>query len=270
VILALPLYDDNPVQRPPVVTCALIGLCIGAFLWQLGQNDEQVALTYGFIPAVLFGFAHRPPALDVVPAWMTVFTSMFLHSGWFHIGGNMLFLWIFGNNVEDALGRARFLVLYLACGIAAAMAQALPSPDSTLPMIGASGAIAGTLGAYLVLYPWANVNCFVWIVIFFRIVTVPAWIVLGVWFAIQLLSGLGTPAGAPGVAFWAHVGGFVSGLALVTLLRPRQVNLWQNPRSDAFVSRSLSSYARRDHLRGGGSVPPTGNSYRPPPRGPWG
>jgi membrane associated rhomboid family serine protease len=270
VILALPLYDDNPVRRPPVVTCALIGLCVGAFLWQLGQDDERVAYTYGMIPAAVFGYAHRAPSLDVIPAWMTIFTSMFLHGGWWHIAGNMLFLWIFGNNVEDVLGRGRFLLLYLACGAAAAMAQALPNPASTLPMVGASGAIAGILGAYLLLYPWANVHVFVWIVIFFRLITVPAWIVLGLWFAMQLLSGVTTPAGAPGVAFWAHVGGFISGLGLVTLLRPRHVDLWQSPRSDAFVSQSLGSYARRDRFGGGGSVPPTGDRYRPPPRGPWG
>ena len=275
MILALPRSDDTPVRRPPVVTFALIGLCIGAFLWQLGQSDERVALTYGMIPAVLFGYAHRAPSIDVIPAWATLFTSMFLHGGWWHLAGNMLFLWIFGNNVEDVLGRARFLLLYLACGLAAAMAQALPDPASQLPMVGASGAIAGILGAYMLLYPWANVHCMIWIVIFFRIVTVPAWIVLGLWFGMQLLSGLASSAGEPGVAFWAHVGGFVAGLVLIALLRPRGVGLWQDSRSASFISHSLSDYARRDTLRRGpgsrsGSVPPTGGGYRPPPRGPWG
>src|SRR5262249_9556886 len=125
VIFALPLYDDNPTVRPPVVTYALIGLCIGAFLWQLGLDQRAVFYGYGMVPAVLFSSAHLSPALHVLPAWATVVTSMFLHGGWFHLIGNMLFLWIFGNNIEDLLGRARYLLLYVTSGVAAAMVQAL-------------------------------------------------------------------------------------------------------------------------------------------------
>src|SRR5262249_29096671 len=147
-------------------------------------------------------------------------TSMFLHSGWFHLLGNMLYLWIFGNNIEDVLGRARYLFLYLSCGTVAALAQAFSSPYSHIPMVGASGAIAGVLGGYLLLYPSANVHCFVWIVLFFRIVNVPAWAILGLWFAMQVISGLSVAAGTLGVAFWAHVGGFASGLLFVSVLRP--------------------------------------------------
>src|SRR5205085_12412543 len=135
------------------------------------------------------------------------------------LGGNMLFLWIFGNNVEDLLGRGRFVVLYLGSGVAAALMQALSATHSQVPMLGASGAIAGVLGAYLVTYPRANVHCLVWVVIFFWIVTVPAWILLGLWFAMQLLSGLAERADTPGVAFWAHVGGFVTGIVLYLVLR---------------------------------------------------
>ena len=123
MIFALPLYDDNPTAREPVVTYGLIGMCIGAFLWQLGQNADVVALQYGMIPAVLFGHAHLSPRLAAIPPWATLFTSMFLHGGWFHLGGNMLFLWIFGNNIEDLLGRARYLLFYLSCGAAAAAAR---------------------------------------------------------------------------------------------------------------------------------------------------
>jgi membrane associated rhomboid family serine protease len=204
VIFALPLYDDNPIQRAPVVTWGLIGICVGAYLWQLGQDEEAVIYQYGMIPAVLFGHAQLPSGLAAIPAWVTIFTSMFLHGGFLHLGGNMLFLWIFGNNIEDVLGASRYLLLYLVSGVAAAMAQALPDPSSEIPMVGASGAIAGVLGAYLMLYPRANVHVFVWIVIFFRIVAVPAWVMLGFWFLLQLVSGISAGVHSPGVAFWAH------------------------------------------------------------------
>ncbi len=262
MVFAFPLYDDNPIVRPPIVTYGLIGLCVGAFLWQLGQSQHQVLYGYGMIPAVLFGNAELAPALRAVPAWATVLTSMFLHGGWFHLIGNMVFLWIFGNNIEDVLGRWRYLLLYLLSGVAAALVQGLSSPASHVPMIGASGAIAGVLGAYLLLYPRANVYCFVWIVIFFWIISVPAWILLGLWFAMQLFSGLGAAAGKPGVAFWAHVGGFAAGLALVAALRPSGVALLQQPRSAVFT------VTRPRNLIGRGSVPSAGRRHRRPP-GPW-
>ncbi len=268
MIFALPLYDDNPIQRPPVATYALIGMCIGAFLWQLGQPAKVVALQYGMIPAVLFGYRALSPQLAAIPPWATIFTSMFLHGGWFHLGGNMLFLWIFGNNVEDLLGRARYLLLYLGSGVAAALLQALSAKHSPIPMIGASGAIAGVLGAYLVIYPRANVHCFVWIVIFFWIVTVPAWILLGLWFAMQLLSGLAASPAAPGVAFWAHVGGFGGGIILFLLLRPGQVRLLQPQRTPIWARVPPGALAGRGTFHRG-SVPDTGQrSIRPP--GPWG
>src|SRR5215471_5446390 len=203
MIFALPLYDDNPTAREAVVTYLLIGLCVGAFLWQLGQYERAVLYSYGMIPAELFGLWHPPRAYQGIPPWSKLLTSMFLHGGWFHLIGNMLFLWIFGNNIEDALGHLRYLLLYLSSGVAAALVQGLSDPGSHVPMIGASGAIAGVLGAYAVLYPRANVHVFVWIVIFFRIVNVPAWTLLGLWFGMQLLSGLERARGTPGVAFWA-------------------------------------------------------------------
>jgi membrane associated rhomboid family serine protease len=264
MIFALPLYDDNPTARDPIVTYLLIGLCVGGFLWQLGQDERAVLYSYGMIPADLFGLWHRPRAYQVVPAWTTLVTSMFLHGGWFHLIGNMMFLWIFGNNIEDVLGRLRFLLFYLCCGVVAALTQAISSYGSHVPMVGASGAIAGVLGAYLLLYPKANVYVFVWIVIFFRRVTVPAWILLGLWFAMQLFSGLGRVPGTPGVAFWAHVGGFVSGAILITLFRPRSLTLLQPPRSQAFTAVPPSAFAgRRTFHRG--SVPSVGSPYRRKP-----
>jgi rhomboid family protein len=265
VIFAVPLYDDNPTARPPIVTYFLIGLCTGAFLWQLGHNERLVLYSYGMIPAELFGLWRPPRPYQVLPAWAKILTSMFLHGGWFHLLGNMLYLWIFGNNVEDVLGRGRYLLFYLCCGGAAALSQALVSPASHIPMVGASGAIAGVLGAYLLLHPAANVRCFVWIVIFFRIVNVPAWTMLGLWFVMQLVSGLSVAAGRPGVAFWAHVGGFVTGLVLVVVLRPPNVPLLQPPRTQAFA-RSAAFTARRTSQRG--SVPEAGRRFTPP-RGPW-
>jgi membrane associated rhomboid family serine protease len=262
VIFALPLYDDNPIRRTPVVTYVLIGMCVGAFLWELGQNAQAVAYEYGMIPARLFGYARLGPGLAVLPPWATIFTSMFLHGGWLHLGGNMLFLWIFGNNVEDLLGRGRFLLLYFGSGVAAALVQALTTLHSQVPMIGASGAIAGVLGAYLITYPRANVHTFVWIVIFFWIFTVPAWILLGLWFAVQLFSGLVLGPNAPGVAFWAHVGGFGTGILLYLVIRPGQIPLLQPPRSPFWARTSPLALAGRSTFHRG-SVPDAGSN---PPR----
>jgi|SRR5438094_155699 len=264
MIFALPLYDDNPSAREPVVTYVLIGLCVGAFLWQLGQDERAVLYSFGMIPAELFGLWHPPQVYQVIPAWWKLLTSMFVHGGWFHLIGNMLFLWIFGNNIEDVLGHGRYLLLYLCSGVVAAFAQALSSVGAHVPMVGASGAIAGVLGAYLLLYPYANVRVFVWIVIFFRIVNVPAWILLGLWFAIQLTSGLMRAPGMPGVAFGAHIGGFICGLVLVPLLRPRRVSVPPPRRTLGFARESLGSLARRRTLQRG-SVPAAGRQHRRAP-----
>ncbi len=261
----LPLYDDNPTRRTPVVTYALIGLCAIVFLWQLGQDDDIVAYSFGMIPSVVFGTAALPAKLAVVPPWATIFTSMFLHAGWLHIGGNMLFLWIFGNNVEDVLGHARYLLLYLLSGAAAALGQALTDPSSTVPMLGASGAVAGVLGAYLLMYPYANVHVLVLLLVFLRIITVPAWILLCLWFSAQLVSGLLSGSGA-GVAFWAHVAGFVAGIVLFLLMRPRDGALWRPPRSAAFATMPSRGIAGRQPFHG--SVPESGpRRFRR--NGPW-
>jgi len=266
VVFAVPIYDDNPVRQAPVVTYALMGACVGAWLWQLTVGDQLTAFHYGMIPAALFGY--WPPGVQPIPPWATLFTSMFLHGGWLHLGSNMLFLWIFGNNVEDLLGRARFILLYLSSGAVAALVQALSAKHAMIPMVGASGAIAGVLGAYLITYPRANVHVFVWIVIFFWIVTVPAWILLGFWFAGQLFSGLSAGSGTPGVAFWAHVGGFAAGILLFLLIRTRRVALFQPQRTPIWAAVSPSALAgRRTFHRG--SVPDSGSPWRRPPS-PWG
>ncbi|MBX6367788.1 MAG: rhomboid family intramembrane serine protease [Rhodospirillales bacterium] len=260
-MLTIPLYDDNPTLRTPVVTIALIAACVLVFLWQLGLDARaEVAIAYslGLVPAVFFGAADLPPELELVPPWTTLVTSMFLHGGLAHIGGNMLFLWIFGNNVEDTLGRARFILFYFLCGIAAALAQAISNPSSEIPMVGASGAIAGVLAAYLILHPYANVRVFVWFFIFVRLINVPAIVLIGLWFVMQVLGGLATPASTTGgVAFWAHVGGFLAGLALIMVLRPRGTRFWQPAHSRAFAVEPPAALRDRARFRSG-SVPEAG------------
>jgi membrane associated rhomboid family serine protease len=222
----IPLRDDNPVRATPVVVIGTIAVCVLVFLWQLtlSANAAQAAVYYlGLIPAVLFGSAELQGA--PVPAPLTVLTSMFLHGGLLHLGGNMLYLWIFGDNIEDRLGHGRFIAFYLICGVVAALAQALPDVGSRTPMIGASGAISGVLGAYLVLYPRANVLVAVPLFVVFYTFRVPALVVLGLWFIGQLLSSVAAQQqGEGGVAFGAHIGGFVAGLVLIRwFLRERRV-----------------------------------------------
>jgi len=262
-MLLLPLYDDAPLVRPSVVTYSLIAACTVVFLWQAGLSDragDDVAFAYGFVPAVFFGHAHLPARLHPVPPWISLFTSMFLHGGLLHLLGNMLYLWLFGKGVESALGPVRFVVLYFVCGAIAGLTQGLMNVSADVPMIGASGAIAGVLGAYLVIYPRGHVTLFFWILIFVRFITVPATIVLGLWFLIQLMSAVGAEAGEGGVAFWAHVGGFMSGMALTFLLCPRGVRLWQPARSRSFAM-------ARPVRAGRGSVPSAGSPRGR--RGPW-
>lgn len=237
-MFTIPLFDDNPTARAALVTWGLIAACVLAFLWQISLPPDlarQIELSLGMVPSLLFGHARLDPDLVVVPPWASLFTSMFLHGGWMHLIGNMLFLWIFGDNVEDSMGRLRFLVFYALCGAAAALTQAWMSPQSDFPMIGASGAIAGVLGAYLLLHPRANVRVLVVILLYIRLINVPAVIVLGLWFAGQVLSAVASPAGNGGVAFWAHIGGFVCGLALLPLFKRSQVALLSAPVSHAFV-----------------------------------
>ncbi|MGE0625725.1 MAG: rhomboid family intramembrane serine protease [Pseudomonadales bacterium] len=226
----IPLRDDNPSERRPLVTIGLLVAVTLVFLWQLSlgpRAGEAMVYTLGLIPGSLVGQHELPPELALVPPMVTVFTSMFLHGGWMHLLGNMLYLWIFGDNVEDAMGRARFLLFYLLCGVAAALAQALPDPHSTIPMIGASGAISGVLGAYLLLFPRARVLVLIPIGFLLYTVRWPASLVLIGWFLLQLVSNAFSTDGA-GVAFRAHLGGFAAGMALVFFFKRSHVHLF-NP-----------------------------------------
>ncbi len=229
----IPIRDYNPASRHPYVTVTLIVVCVLVFIWQMSLDPrwhQAMLQQLGFIPALLFGHASFGPEGDLVPAWATLFSSMFLHGGFMHLAGNMLYLWIFGNNIEDAMGHGRFLVFYLLCGLAAAMAQAVPDMDSTIPMIGASGAISGVLGAYLLLFPHAKVQVIIPIG-FFMMRTMPAGWLLGLWIAFQVISGISSDISGGGVAWWAHVGGFLAGMALVHLFRRKDVTSIPDPRT---------------------------------------
>jgi membrane associated rhomboid family serine protease len=222
-----PLRDSEPVLRWPVVTWLLIGVNVWAFLNELllGAELEAFVQTWGFVPARYFALAELNPQ-DWVGRYLPIFTSMFLHGGWLHLLGNMLYLWIFGDNVEDRLGHLRYLLFYLAAGVFAALAHAHLAPDSTIPTVGASGAISGVLGAYVVLFPRARVYTLVpFVFLFFGVLEIPAGVYLGLWFAMQLFNGaigLTVPADVSGgVAWWAHIGGFVMGMAVASLVRVR-------------------------------------------------
>jgi membrane associated rhomboid family serine protease len=221
-VIPLPISDENPTSRTPVVTILLIVANVLVWLYELGHGVDLSTLDYGAIPAwVLHGVREGRLVLpdgervflhQEVPVPFSILTSMFMHGSWLHIIGNMWFLWIFGDNLEDRMGPLRYLAFYLVCGVAAAMAQILAMPDATMPMVGASGAIAGVLGGYFLLYPRAQVRCLWILIVFITTIRVPAWLLLGIWFLSQFL----VPSSS-GVAWMAHVGGFVTGLILVKL-----------------------------------------------------
>lgn len=216
--MVLPLADGLPTRRLPVITLLLIGANVLVFLWQRTTGHADIdALRFGFVP--LFLFQGLPAGYDIgaVPAAASLVTYAFLHGDIWHIGGNLLFLWIFGNNVEDVLGRLRFIVFYLLCAALAGLAQGLAAPLSHDPLIGASGAISGILGAYLRLFPRQRVVVLVGILP----LPVPAYLVIGLWFGVQLVDGFSGAATADHIAWLAHVGGFVAGLVLLSLFRPR-------------------------------------------------
>ena len=224
-----PLKDDLPTRITPVVTVGLIVLNVLVFLYQVslevggpGEGAGAAAafvMEFGLVPCRLTGACRT--ASDLPSPVFSIFSSMFLHGGLFHVGGNMLYLWIFGNNVEDTLGHGRFLLFYLAAGVAAAAAQTLVGPESRVPMIGASGAISGVLGAYMILFPQASVLTLIIFGFFWRMVRIPALIVLGFWMVVQILNGLGSFGAGGGVAWFAHIGGFFAGMGLLPLIRPR-------------------------------------------------
>ncbi len=214
----IPLKDENPAVRRPYVTAALIGMNTVVFVFHalMPMGLEMAALHFGTVPRdVVHFWSHAPGAL---PPLLTIVTGMFQHGSLFHLGGNMLFLWIFGNNVEDFLGHVRYALFYLACGTAAALTQVAAMPGSRYPMIGASGAVAGVLGAYWLLFPRARVRTFVFLFVYIDVIAVPAGLLLGFWFLMQVLNvGMGG-----GVAWFAHIGGFLTGLLLIRLKRGRK------------------------------------------------
>ncbi len=248
-----PLKDENPTETFPYFTLLLIATNAAVWYWVQGAGmDFQVLMAsvceLGAIPAEITGEATPlPPGVpDPCPGeglgWPALLTSMFLHGGWLHLIGNMWFLWIFGNNIEDSMGHLRFLVFYLLTGLAAAGVHIVSEPGSQLPMVGASGAISGIMGAYLVLYPRVRVHTLFIIIILIRVIPLPAWLLLGYWLLIQVLLGTAAPAAGGGVAFWAHVGGFVAGVLLVKPFENRQL---------VAAKRAKRKLERRE-IRGGG------------------
>jgi membrane associated rhomboid family serine protease len=228
----IPLRDVIPSRTTPYVTIILIVVNVLVFLYQraLGPYVEEFVLQYGLVPAAF--------------SWIAVFTSMFLHGGYLHVGGNMLYLWIFGDNVEDRMGHGRFIVFYVLCGVAAALAQTIANPDSVIPMVGASGAIAGVMGAYFLLFPHSRILTLVPIFFFIQLIEVPAIFFLGIWFLMQFISGLGSIATSTtgdmgGIAFWAHFAGFAAGLGAVGIFKKpeRQQVEWWDGRRDRWRDR---------------------------------
>lgn len=217
----IPLRDANPTERPPIMTLSLIAACVLVFLRELSLSPAELdafVYAYGFIPARFFS-----PETRLLEKLLPIFTSMFIHGSFFHIAGNMLYLWIFGNNIEDRLGPFKFLIFYLLCGISAALFQGLTNPLSSTPMIGASGAISGTLGAYLILFPGARILTMVIFFYFISFEELPAYFVILVWFIIQFFNSLGSLAGIEtGVAYMAHLGGFIAGMLLIFLFPKRK------------------------------------------------
>lgn len=222
----IPYKDDNPTSIFPFVTIVIIAANILVFLLQVTSHSGMrgVAYSYGAIPHYLLTFESKQP----IPPVMTLFSSMFMHGGIFHLAGNMLYLWIFGNNIEDSLGHVKFIIFYLFCGVAAAYGHTLANPESMTPMIGASGAVSGILGAYLLLFPRASVHTLLFFGFFFTTVRIPALIVIVFWAIIQFINGIlsSGPNGGGGVAWFAHIGGFLMGIATIKLLLPRRNRQW--------------------------------------------
>ena len=254
--MLIPLRDDNLIRRPAVATVTIIGLCVAVFLYQEtlpGRSGEAFALGFGMIPSVLFGTNQLDPRIPTIAPWLTIFTSMFLHGGVLHIAGNMIYLWVFGRAMESALGPVRLTVFYLLCGVAAALTQAFIEADAEVPMIGASGAISGVLGGYLILFPRARVL----VLFFWGLITtfnVSAKALLLWWIALQLVSIVISGPQEGGVAWFAHIGGFVAGMILVHVFRPSRPPLIPIPPTSTWYDPRKGPWGRRPGER----------------RGPWG
>ncbi len=258
----LPLYDSYPriLIRHPWVTYAIIAASCFLFLVEISEGQRAYFETiygYGMIPAVLFGEKELPPELYQIPAALTVLSSMFLHGDTMHLAGNMLYLWVFGDNIEDSMGHKRFTAFYLIGGVAAALVHALSEPGSQVPTIGASGAISAVLGGYLVLHPRAKVlTPVLWIPLM-----LPAWVLLGLWFGFQFWMAGSDPGAGGGVAWWAHIGGFVVGAVLVVFFRHKTIRLW-----GGLAPPTGLRMTERKHW---GRKPRARQNADDPPKGPW-
>ena len=221
----IPLKDDNPTSGKQIVTYYLIGICVFIFLIELSSSSYRTGTffySFGLIPSVLLGNSQLSQDLYVIPAFLTIFSSMFVHGGFMHLIGNMLYMWIFADNIEDNLGKTKFLIFYLLCGIGAAMAQVFADTSSQVPMVGASGAIGGILGAYLINHPNAKVLVLIPFGFFSQLIKIKALYVLGFWFVLQFInSALSSPQGG-GVAYAAHIGGFISGIILILFFNKKK------------------------------------------------
>ncbi|WP_283638534.1 rhomboid family intramembrane serine protease [Marinovum algicola] len=244
-----PIRDHNPSGRTPFVTYALMAINIVVFLSYVDMGDRALSYFY-------WDYALIPAEVSAGEGITGVFTSMFLHGGFLHLAGNMLFLFIFGDNIEDEMGHLPYLGFYLACGLAAAVLQWASAPQSMVPVVGASGAIAGVMGGYLLLYPRAKVDILLIFIVFFKVLPLPAWIMLGLWFGMQLFGGFSTPGDGGGVAYWAHAGGFVAGIVLCLPLWMRLggPRFWAKtqghpPHPDATYPLSRSSIPRAGRRR---------------------
>ncbi|MFD2739118.1 rhomboid family intramembrane serine protease [Sulfitobacter aestuarii] len=219
-----PIRDHNPSGATPYVTYLLIAVNVGIFLSYVSLFQDPRAINLFF-----FDFALIPGRITQGEGVPALFTSMFLHGGWLHLAGNMLFLWIFGDNIEEEMGHGAYLLFYLGCGVLSGLAHVISAPFSPVPTVGASGAIAGVMGGYLLLYPRARVDILIIFIVFFRIIPIPAWIMLGLWLGMQFIGGVGADPSVGGVAYWAHAGGFFVGmiLTLPVWLRRGGPAFWQ-------------------------------------------
>ena len=236
-----PFKDDNPTSSKPIISWALISICSLIFFYQLSLSIfdfNNFVRYFGITPFKLIN--------NTSNQWFTVLSSMFVHGNLTHLAGNMVYLWIFGDNIEDSFGKIRFILFYLLCGVAAVFSQILYDPNSLTPMIGASGAIAGVLGAYLILYPRAKIWVFMWIVFIVRLITVPAFIVLGIWMFLQLINVI--DQGTSGVAYSAHIGGFIAGMILAPLLKKKNKRLFAPPTRTKYTLKKISEDDYLKHM----------------------
>ena len=221
----IPLKDDNPTSGKPIVTYYLISICVLVFLIELSSSSYRTGTffySFGLIPSVLLGNNQLSQDLYVIPAFLTIFSSMFVHGGFMHLIGNMLYMWIFADNIEDNLGKIKFLIFYLLCGIGAAMAQVFADTSSQVPMVGASGAIGGVLGAYLINHPNARVLVLIPFGFFSQLIKIRALYVLGFWFVLQFINSALSNSQGGGVAYAAHIGGFISGIILILFFNKKK------------------------------------------------